>query len=372
MSDIRLRGLHKHFGATHTLRGIDLDIAAGEFVVFVGPSGCGKSTLLRLIAGLEAASAGRIDIGGREVTRAPPSQRQVAMVFQSYALYPHMTVQENLSFGMRMRGVARATVQAKLTRAVDLLQLGPLLARRPGELSGGQCQRVAIGRAIVQEPAVFLFDEPLSNLDAELRLRLRLEIAALHRELGRTMVYVTHDQVEAMTLAQRIVVLRDGAIEQTGTPLALYCNPVNRFVAGFIGSPAMNLLPATLASPGLVRLADGTALAVEPAVPAASAEAVSKAGRASGACEVGIRPEHLDPAEDGPLAMTVDLVERLGASTFVHGRLADGSRLCVESRQTLAWRPGDTVRLRPAAGMLHLFDSQGRHLGPSKPVPAER
>ncbi len=358
MSHIRLQGLHKHFGATHTLRGIDLDIAAGEFVVFVGPSGCGKSTLLRLIAGLESVSAGRIEIGGRDLTHAAPSQRQVAMVFQSYALYPHMTVQENLSFGMRMRGLPRAAVQAKLARAVELLQLGPVLARRPGELSGGQCQRVAIGRAIVQEPAVFLFDEPLSNLDAELRLRLRLEIAALHRELGRTMVYVTHDQVEAMTLAQRIVVLRDGAIEQTGTPLALYQHPSNRFVAGFIGSPAMNLVPAKLANAHLAHLADGTAL---PVVLAAHAGGAASTGPVT----LGIRPEHLDVVADGPLQLRVEQVERLGASSFVHGSLPDGSRLCAETREAAPWQPGDRLRLQAKAGMLQVFDAEGRNIGPA-------
>ena len=255
-------------------------------MVFVGPSGCGKSTLLRLIAGLESTSSGHLLIGGRDLTHAAPSQRQVAMVFQTYALYPHMTVRQNLGFGMRMRGVPAATIVAKLARAVALLQLEPYLDRRPAELSGGQCQRVAIGRAIVQEPGVFLFDEPLSNLDAELRLRMRmrLEIAALHRELGRTMVYVTHDQVEAMTLAQRIVVLRDGRIEQVGAPMDLVDHPANTFFAGFIGSPAMNLLPGLLQA-GQVMLPGG--------VPLARVQAVH------GACQIGIRPEHLEPAADG-------------------------------------------------------------------------
>jgi ABC-type sugar transport system ATPase subunit len=345
MSAIRLSGLHKRFGATHTLRGIDLHIAEGEFVVFVGPSGCGKSTLLRLIAGLEGASEGSITIGGRDVTALPASRRGVAMVFQSYALYPHMTVRQNLAFGMAMRGVPKATIATKLERAVAMLKLEPYLERRPGELSGGQCQRVAIGRALVQEPAVFLFDEPLSNLDAELRLHMRLEIAALHRELRRTMVYVTHDQVEAMTLADRIVVLRDGLVEQIGSPMDLYEQPANTFVAGFIGSPPMNLLPAA-AVPGL--------------------------RPPPGAATLGIRPEHLHPAAEGPLAMQLLAVERLGASTVLHGTLAaegssaDGALppLAVEMRTTEAPNVahGQRLALAPRPEHLHAFDAGGLRL----------
>ena len=341
MAAIELQNIHKRFGSgpksTHTLRGIDLQVADGEFVVFVGPSGCGKSTLLRLIAGLDSTSSGRVLIGGRDLTDAAPSARQVAMVFQSYALYPHMTVRQNLSFGMRMRGVAAATINAKLERAVALLQLQPYLDRRPAELSGGQCQRVAIGRAIVQEPGVFLFDEPLSNLDAELRLRMRLEIAALHRELGRTMVYVTHDQIEAMTLAQRVVVLRDGRIEQVGTPMDLYNAPANTFVAGFIGSPAMNLLPADVMGGG-------------PCLD-------------NGATEIGIRPEHLEPAADGPLVMRVVQLEHTGARTFVHGMLDGHSNaLCFESRITLSLQPGELLRLRPMPGRVHVFGADGQRI----------
>ena len=363
MAAIELQDIHKHFGAgakqTHTLRGIDLHMGDGEFVVYVGPSGCGKSTLLRLIAGLESTSSGRVLIGGRDLTHAAPSQRQVAMVFQSYALYPHMTVRDNLGFGMRMRGVPAAIISAKLERAVAMLQLGPYLERRPAELSGGQCQRVAIGRAIVQEPGMFLFDEPLSNLDAELRLRMRLEIAALHRELGRTMVYVTHDQVEAMTLAQRIVVLRDGRVEQVGSPMELYRAPANTFVAGFIGSPAMNLLPGTLQG-GMVTLAGGARLPVP-----VHADAV-------GPCQLGVRPEHLEPAADGPLALQVQQLERTGASTFVHGLLAgpagSTTALCVESRDTLAVRPGELLRLRPLPGRLHVFGADGLRLQAQAPA----
>ena len=333
MAAIELQDIHKRFGAVHTLRGIDLAVADGEFTVFVGPSGCGKSTLLRIVAGLEGASSGRVLIAGQDLSDAPPSARQIAMVFQSYALYPHMTVRQNLSFGMRMRGEAKAAIEAKLQRAVAMLQLAPYLERRPGELSGGQCQRVAIGRAIVQEPGAFLFDEPLSNLDAELRLRMRLEIAALHRELKTTMVYVTHDQVEAMTLAERIVVLRDGRIEQVGTPMALYDAPANAFVAGFIGSPAMNLLQTR---DGVGNLPPGTV-------------------------QIGVRPEHLhiDPA--GPWAMQLQAIERLGASTYLHGTL-DGAPLCCEHRGAIDAEPGQRLRLSPQAGRVHAFDAQGQRL----------
>ena len=368
MAAIELIDIHKRFGSgarqAHILRGINLHIADGEFVVFVGPSGCGKSTLLRLIAGLESTSSGQVLIGGRDLTHAAPSQRQVAMVFQSYALYPHMTVRENLGFGMRMRGVPAATVSAKLARAVAMLQLGPYLDRRPAELSGGQCQRVAIGRAIVQEPGVFLFDEPLSNLDAELRLRMRLEIAALHRELCRTMVYVTHDQVEAMTLAHRIVVLRDGRIEQVGAPMDLYDSPANTFVASFIGSPAMNLLPGVLQG-GQVMLSGGGPLAQAPAQ------------AADGPCQIGIRPEHLEPAAEGPLALQVQQCEHTGASTFVHGVLASekaavaGTKawaLCFESRGAFNARPGDVLRLQPQPGRLHVFGADGQRLPSHTPA----
>ena len=345
MTALTLQGLRKRFGRTETLHGIDLHIAEGEFVVFVGPSGCGKSTLLRLIAGLESASEGRILFGERDLTHASPRERRVAMVFQSYALYPHMTVRENLSFGMRMRGEPREAVAAKLEQAVRILQLEPYLARKPGELSGGQCQRVAIGRALVQEPAVFLFDEPLSNLDAELRLRMRVEIAALHAALGRTMVYVTHDQVEAMTLADRIVVLREGRIEQVGSPRTLYDRPANLFVAGFIGSPPMNLLPVTF-EPALARLADASALPVP-------------AGLA-GPGHLGVRPEQLRPQADGPLRLEVAVVEELGATRYLHGRCA-GQALCVEWREAPAPPPGAVVPLAPTA--LHTFDADGRRLG---------
>jgi ABC-type sugar transport system ATPase subunit len=347
MTALTLQAVRKRFGRTETLHGIELHIAEGEFVVFVGPSGCGKSTLLRLIAGLESVSEGRILFGERDLTHASPSERRVAMVFQSYALYPHMTVQQNLSFGMRMRGEPREEIARKLEHAVRILQLEPYLARKPGELSGGQCQRVAIGRAIVQDPAVFLFDEPLSNLDAELRLRMRVEIAALHDTLGRTTVYVTHDQVEAMTLADRIVVLRDGRIEQVGTPRELYDHPANLFVAGFIGSPAMNLLPVSFEVAGL-RLGDGTVL---PSL-------TGLAGQ-TGTGHLGVRPEHLRPRTDGPLRLEVSVVEELGATRYVHGRCA-GRALCAEWREDTAPEPGTAVRLAPT--VLHAFDGAGQRL----------
>jgi ABC-type sugar transport system ATPase subunit len=338
---LQLQGLRKQFGNTAILHGIDLEVHEGEFIVFVGPSGCGKSTLLRLIAGLEQVSSGRLLIDGVDRTMAHPSERQLAMVFQSYALYPHMTVAQNLSFGMRMRGVPKAEIAEKLARAVRTLKLEPYLARKPGELSGGQCQRVAIGRALVQAPRVFLFDEPLSNLDAELRLHMRVELAALHRELGRSMVYVTHDQVEAMTLADRIVVLRDGRIEQVGAPMQLYRNPVNAFVAGFIGSPAINLLAVR-------QLPDWHG--------PANAE------------RVGVRPEHWQLCgrdEAGALAATVTLVERLGAISYLYAETPAG-RVCVLLPDGAAPAAGEGLGLRPQAEWLYAFDAEGQRLGPER------
>ena len=341
MSSLTLHAVKKHFGKTAVLHGIDLAVAEGEFIVFVGPSGCGKSTLLRLIAGLDSVGAGSIHFGEHDLTHASPSQRQVAMVFQSYALYPHMSVRENLSFGMRMRGVPRHVIDDKLTRAVQTLKLEPYLERKPGELSGGQCQRVAIGRALVQEPAVFLFDEPLSNLDAELRLHMRVEIKALHQLLGKTMVYVTHDQVEAMTLADRIVVLRAGRIEQVGAPLELYERPANVFVAGFIGSPAMNLWPARFEA-GVATLAD--------------ASHVPLATGAVGEGWLGVRPEHFRLELEGPLTLEVSVVESLGATRYAHG-LCAGQAACVELRDGPAPQPGQRLRLAPT--QVHAFDAAG-------------
>jgi ABC-type sugar transport system ATPase subunit len=334
---LELRGLRKQFGATTILHGIDLQLHEGEFLVFVGPSGCGKSTLLRLIAGLETVTSGQLLIDGRDCTHAPPSERGLAMVFQSYALYPHMTVEQNLSFGMRMRGVPKTEIVRKLTRAVDVLKLAPYLQRRPGELSGGQCQRVAIGRALVQQPRIFLFDEPLSNLDAELRLHMRVELAALHRELGSPMVYVTHDQVEAMTLADRIVVLRDGRIEQVGAPLDLYRAPANAFVAGFIGSPAINLFDAA-------------------ALPAFAP---------TGAARLGVRPEHwrcTDAGTPGAVAAQAVHVERLGAISYLYAQTEHLGRVCVQLDGGNHVESGQSLALQPDGDWVYAFDSEGRRL----------
>ena len=294
MHALELRQIRKSFGPVEVIPGADLIVEPGEFCVFVGPSGCGKSTLLRMIAGLEEPSGGDILIGGRNVTTLAPAKREIAMVFQSYALYPHLTVAGNMGLALRQAGSSRAETDMAVRRAAEMLALTPLLDRRPAELSGGQRQRVAIGRAIVRRPKLFLFDEPLSNLDAALRGQTRIELARLHRELGATMIYVTHDQVEAMTLADRIVVLNAGRIEQVGAPMDLYNAPANRFVAGFIGAPAMNFLPAHLAP-----------------LPAPT-----------GAAEMGVRPEHLQPAAKG-IAASVTHVERLGHETLLHAKAGD-------------------------------------------------
>jgi ABC-type sugar transport system ATPase subunit len=360
MSFIQLVNIKKSYGKTQTIHGISLDITEGDFVVFVGPSGCGKSTLLRMIAGLEQVSEGRIAIGGSDVTHASPSDRKVAMVFQSYALYPHMTVAENLSFGMRMRGVDKQIIATKVDRAVQMLQLEPYLARRPAELSGGQCQRVAIGRALVQDPRAFLFDEPLSNLDAELRLRMRVEISALHKELGKTMIYVTHDQVEAMTLADKIVVLRNGMVEQVGAPLALYTNPCNEFVATFIGSPAMNLFSAKC-----LTIADNRASI---SIGAGANFDLMVAEQATlipdSACRVGIRPEHIEVVEAkqaNAFAAVVKVVERLGATTYVYAKLITNQQdFCIEASGSSTIKAGDTIAVMFAPSKCHLFDATGK------------
>lgn len=305
MGKIGLAGIHKYFGDIHVIKGVDLQIGDGEFVVFVGPSGCGKSTMLRLVSGLEEVSGGKIEIEGRDVTALGAAERGLAMVFQSYALYPHMTVRENMGFGLKVAGTARSDRDQAVGRAADILQLGPLLDRRPKELSGGQRQRVAIGRAIVREPAAFLFDEPLSNLDAALRVQMRIEIARLHRRLGKTMIYVTHDQVEAMTLADRIVVFNAGVIQQQGSPMELYGNPSNLFVAGFIGSPKMNILQCEPADNG-VRLSNGVVLTVP--------------GLRGSPRYFGIRPEHIGlvSGDEAILSGTVGVAEHLGSDSFIH------------------------------------------------------
>src|SRR4051794_17762497 len=309
MAQVHLRNVTKRYGAVDVIHGIDMQVADGEFIVIVGPSGCGKSTLLRMVAGLEPITGGEIVIGDRVVNRLEPKDRDIAMVFQNYALYPHMSVFDNMAYGLRIRGLKKNDIAERVKRAADILELEPLLARTPRQLSGGQRQRVAMGRAIVREPAVFLFDEPLSNLDAKLRVQMRFEIQKLHRRLTTTSLYVTHDQVEAMTLAQRMVVMNAGRAEQIGTPMEVYENPQTMFVAGFIGSPAMNFMTAKSTGNGAIALDQGGAVR--------SANVKAEAGRA---VTVGIRPEHLQPTGEAEASVTgtVEMVEQLGADTLVH------------------------------------------------------
>ena len=350
MAQLQLANLRKSFGQVQVIKGLDLAISDGEFVVFVGPSGCGKSTTLRMIAGLEDATSGTILLDGGDVTRARPADRSIAMVFQSYALFPHMTVADNIGFGLQLKGTDRATITARVAEVAGTLHLAPLLARYPRELSGGQRQRVAIGRAIIRNPKVFLFDEPLSNLDAALRVQMRLEIARLHQRLRATMVYVTHDQVEAMTLANRIVVFNDGRIEQVGTPIDLYERPANRFVAGFIGAPSMNFLPvrtngSLIDWPGIAPLA----------LPAGKAQVV----------ELGIRPEHLVAVEeaDADIAGDIEIIERLGAETYAYVRVAgQPADLTLRLPGETGHRPGSRIGLKLDWSRAHWFDADGRVL----------
>ena len=353
MAEVSLRAITKSFGDVKIIKGVDLEIADGEFCVFVGPSGCGKSTLLRMIAGLEDITSGSLAIGDEEMADVEPADRGVAMVFQSYALYPHMTVKDNITFGLRMTGHKPADIAPKLARAAEMLQLTQLLDRKPSQLSGGQRQRVAIGRAIVREPEVFLFDEPLSNLDAALRVQMRTEIGKLHHDLRATMIYVTHDQVEAMTMADKIVVLNGGVIEQVGSPLELYHRPRNLFVAGFIGSPKMNFI-AGMAAPAAdghieVTLKDGTRVSLE------GRGATVTAGQP---VTLGIRPEHLMPGSGG-LRATVRLAEYLGSETMFYAQLGDGGEIAVKADGLAKAAIGSTldIGLNPAA--CHLFDQNG-------------
>jgi len=357
MSSVKLSGVRKSFGSVEVIKGVDLEVDSKEFVVFVGPSGCGKSTLLRMIAGLEPITEGELEIGGVRMNDVDPSKRGIAMVFQSYALYPHMTVRDNMGFALRFAKVPKPEIDRQVNEAARILALGPLMDRFPKELSGGQRQRVAIGRAIVRQPEVFLFDEPLSNLDAELRVHMRIEIARLHKELQTTIIYVTHDQVEAMTLADKIVVLRDGVIEQAGRPLDLYDDPANQFVAGFIGSPRMNFLPASVVEKGsgsvTVALAhhDGVRLTL-PVTGAEQGQDVT----------LGVRPEHFGPAGAGgaDLVLDIDVAEHLGSTSFVYARAA-GEPLIIEREES---RNGDetriTVSIDPAKA--YLFDKQGQRI----------
>ena len=351
MSGLKLRGIRKSFGAVEVLKGIDLDIEDKEFVVFVGPSGCGKSTLLRLIAGLETISGGELDIGGKRMNDVDPSRRGIAMVFQSYALYPHMTVRENMGFALRFAGVPKAEIEKQVAEAARILELAPLMNRRPKELSGGQRQRVAIGRAIVRHPQVFLFDEPLSNLDAELRVHMRIEIARLHKELATTIIYVTHDQVEAMTLADKIVVLRDGSIAQVGSPLQLYDDPDNLFVAGFIGSPKMNFLKGVVDG-STVRLPDHGNQAIPLTVQAPNGADVT----------VGIRPEHFKGGGTAQLDLGIEMIEHLGAETYAYARYGQGDLLTIATNADRSLKSGDPLAARFDPAKALLFDTAGRRI----------
>ena len=354
MARVELRNLRKSFGSFEAIRGVDLTIEEGSFVVFVGPSGCGKSTLLRLIAGLEEPTGGTILIDDEDVTDLSPAERSLAMVFQSYALYPHMSVRDNMAFGLRLAGVDRASQDRKIQEAAQTLKLDALLHRRPRELSGGQRQRVAIGRAIVREPQVFLFDEPLSNLDAALRVQMRTEIARLHHRLGATMIFVTHDQTEAMTMADRIVVLRAGIIEQVGAPLDRYERPANLFVAGFLGSPKMNLLP------GRVAAVEGGEALVETASGARIPAAVRPGATSPGdAVTLGLRPEMFELSPDGPFEGRVELVEQLGHVQLVYASLPDGTPLVAELRDRRPPKVDSAVRLGLGRGIRHVFDAKG-------------
>jgi len=337
MAKVDFRDVRKSYGSLQVIHGVDARVADGEFIVIVGPSGCGKSTLLRMVAGLEQITSGEIVIGETVVNRLEPKDRDIAMVFQNYALYPHMSVYDNMAYGLRIRGLSKAAIDASVQRAAGILELAPLLERKPRQLSGGQRQRVAMGRAIVREPKVFLFDEPLSNLDAKLRVQMRFEIQKLHRTLGTTSLYVTHDQVEAMTLANRMIVMNAGRAEQVGSPMEVYENPATRFVAGFIGSPSMNFLPGKGAGAGKVALEHGGIVRF---------------------ALVGIRPEHLEPADpaDAFFGGTVELVEQLGADTLVH--LAHGADTAVVRQpHGTQPRPGEEIHVAADPARVYLFDA---------------
>ena len=347
MASLSVQSVTKNYGAVPVLHGVDVDIQDGEFLILVGPSGCGKSTLLRMIAGLESITGGTIKIGDRVVNNLPPKARDIAMVFQSYALYPHMSVAQNMGFSLKLAGRSKTEIDAAVRKAADILALGELLDRTPKQLSGGQRQRVAMGRAIVRDPAVFLFDEPLSNLDAKLRVQMRAEIKELHQRLGTTIVYVTHDQIEAMTMADRIVVMHGGLVEQIGRPLDLYDKPANLFVAGFIGSPSMNLIAGTVETPGVFTTSSGVAI-----------EVPHLAAHGEQALVLGVRPEHLElvgAEAPGTIAGQVVVVEPTGSETQVSLRIG-GDDLLALFHSRIAAVPGDTLHVRPMAGNVHLFD----------------
>ena len=356
MANLKIKNLQKGFEGFSIIKGIDLEVNDREFVVFVGPSGCGKSTLLRLIAGLEEVTDGTIELDGRDITEVSPAKRDLAMVFQTYALYPHMSVRKNMSFALDLAGVPKTEVEKKVNEAARILELGPLLERKPKHLSGGQRQRVAIGRAIVRNPKIFLFDEPLSNLDAALRVQMRLELARLHQELQATMIYVTHDQVEAMTLADKVVVLNGGRIEQVGSPLDLYHQPANLFVAGFLGTPKMGFLKGRVsrldAQSCEVELDAGTRIQLPLSGPSLSP---------GSPVTLGIRPEHLNLAKPGECALTVtaDVGERLGSDTYCHVITACGEPLTLRIRGDMASRYGEKLQLHLDSEHCHLFDADG-------------
>jgi sn-glycerol 3-phosphate transport system ATP-binding protein len=347
MAKVHFRQVTKRYGELEVIHGIDLDVADGEFIVIVGPSGCGKSTLLRMVAGLETITGGEISIGDRVVNALEPKDRDIAMVFQNYALYPHMSVYGNMAYGLKIRGMSKTDIDAKVKRAAEILELGPLLERKPRQLSGGQRQRVAMGRAIVREPAVFLFDEPLSNLDAKLRVQMRFEIQKLHRRLGTTSLYVTHDQVEAMTLAQRMVVMNAGRAEQIGTPMEVYQNPATVFVAGFIGSPAMNCIDGRSEDHGRIQL-DGSGALIVPKAPAAGKKLT-----------IGIRPEHLTPSKpsEANLVGSVEVIEALGADTLLHVAVAGRTIIARLPAGTPA-EVGEPIALAADRDRIYMFDAE--------------
>jgi sn-glycerol 3-phosphate transport system ATP-binding protein len=347
MANIDLKGVKKSYGKLQVIHGVDVAIADGEFIVIVGPSGCGKSTLLRMVAGLETITDGEIAIAGKRVNDVEPKDRNIAMVFQNYALYPHMSVYDNMAYGLKIRKFAKDDIEKRVQRAASILELGPFLQRKPKELSGGQRQRVAMGRAIVREPAAFLFDEPLSNLDAKLRVQMRLEIQKLHRNLKTTSVFVTHDQVEAMTLADRMIVMNAGRVEQVGRPIEVYDNPATLFVAGFIGSPAMNLLAGRFdAASGSVQIGDGVSVPLPEALRSAAKPGVT----------VGVRPEHLERNPQGVFRFPVETVEALGADSLVHGAFGDSMLVArVDGHETP--EPGTALAFQPMPDRLYFFDT---------------
>ena len=362
MDFLRLEGIEKRFGTIKVINGVDIAAAKGEFVVFVGPSGCGKSTLLRMIAGLEEVSDGDVYIDGTRVTDLEPARRQVSMVFQSYALFPHMSVRENIAFGLKMSKVPKPEIDKQVAEAARILQMEPLLDRKPRQLSGGQRQRVAIGRAIVRHPKLFLFDEPLSNLDAELRSQMRVEIARLHRDLGVTMIYVTHDQVEAMTLADRIVVLRAGKVEQIGSPDELYERPANTFVAGFIGSPKMNMIAATVtAREGAALTVTHPSLVAPLQVTGRRAAGAPQGPKAGDTVMLGLRPEHLGLGEGlHQIALTADLSESLGGSTLVYGQTSAGETMVLQTPGRRMLGKGEAFTAAFDAARVYVFDKDGQ------------